>query len=120
MSRRRTRNGLLMVIAALWLVGFTGIVSARRSEESAVTVVHWANGHMTRPGLLRDMAERFNAAYHTTAAGQRIVVQAFNYGSGGGGRRPHLPRLTRGSSEPEAARPGDRHSIGRSLAGARQ
>jgi hypothetical protein len=81
MSRRQTRNGVLMIIAGLWLVGFTTIVAARRPEEPILTVVHWTNGHMMRPGLLPQMAEQFNAAHHTTQTGQRIVVQVFNDGS---------------------------------------
>jgi Ca-activated chloride channel homolog len=82
MTRRHTRNGILMIIAALWLAGLTGIASARRAEEPGVTVVHWANSHMTRHGLLREMADQFNSAGRRTGSGQRIAVQAFNYGSG--------------------------------------
>src|SRR5438552_18732102 len=81
MARRRTRNRALMVIAGVWLVGFTTIVAAKWSEGPAITVVHWANGHMMRAGLLPQMAEQFNAARHATRSGQRIVVQVFNDGS---------------------------------------
>jgi len=80
MAGRRTRDGSLLIIAALWLVGFIAIVAFQPSGPP-VTVVHWANGHMTRPGLLPQMAERFNAANHRTANGQRIAVRVFNDGS---------------------------------------
>ena len=40
----------------------------------SVTVVHWTTGHLTRDGLLTDMAEDFNKAGHKTGSGQKIVV----------------------------------------------
>ena len=41
-------------------------------------MVHWANGHLTREGLLVEMAEKFNAAGHRDRNGTKIVVKVFH------------------------------------------
>ncbi len=53
---------------------------AGRAGET-VEVVHWSNGHLMRPGLMQDMAIKFNEAGHRTQSGKRIEVNVFNHGS---------------------------------------
>lgn len=80
---------MLAAIAAVWLVGVVGIATASalipKPDGPAVTVVHWTNGHLLRDGsglrLLRQMAEEFNDADHTTADGTRIKVEVHYAGS---------------------------------------
>ena len=43
-----------------------------------VVVSHWATGHLTREGLLKEMAEEFNKAGHRTQSGSRIVVDVYD------------------------------------------
>ncbi|MCH9011152.1 MAG: VWA domain-containing protein [Chloroflexi bacterium] len=41
-------------------------------------VSHWTTGHLTRDGLLKDMAREFNKARHYTESGARIVVDVYD------------------------------------------
>jgi serine/threonine protein kinase len=43
-----------------------------------VRVVHWTTGHLTRDGLLKEMAEKFNNVGHSTGSGKRIVVEVYD------------------------------------------
>ena len=43
-----------------------------------VTVVHWTTGHLTRDGLLKDMASEFNKAGHKIGSGKKIVVEVYD------------------------------------------
>ena len=77
--------GLRVSRGAQVIVGKTGTVE----------VVHWVNGHLMRPGLVKDMAAKFNKEDHRTAAGQRIHVQIYNHGSAEQAE-DLLARVTRG------------------------
>jgi Ca-activated chloride channel family protein len=46
--------------------------------EPTIRVVHWTTGHLTRDGLLKDMAEEFNEAYYRIGSGTRIVVEVYD------------------------------------------
>ena len=92
----------LVVIAVIVAVAGT-IIGLRATHTAqviggktgAVEVVHWINGHLMRPGLVKDMAAQFNKEGHRTAAGQRIQVQIYNHGSAEQAD-DLLARLTRG------------------------
>ena len=43
-----------------------------------VVVTHWTTGHLTREGLLKEMAEEFNKGGHRTESGTRIVVEVYD------------------------------------------
>ena len=43
-----------------------------------VVVVHWTTGHLTRDGLLKDMAIQFNKAKHKTKSGAKVVVEVYD------------------------------------------
>lgn len=64
----------ILVIVVGLIIGFR--VVGRAGE--TVDVVHWATGHLLRPGLLQDMAKEFNKANHRTASGKEIVVKVCN------------------------------------------
>ena len=68
---------MVVVVIAL-AAGFT-LRGVGRGE--TVTVVHWSNGHLMRPGLMQDMATEFNQEGHRTKSGKHIQVQVFNHGS---------------------------------------
>jgi len=65
--------GILVVIVGL-IIGFR--VVGRAGE--TVDVVHWATGHLLRPGLLQDMSKEFNKADYHTTSGKKIVVKVCN------------------------------------------
>jgi Ca-activated chloride channel homolog len=46
-----------------------------------VTIVHWTNGHIMRPGLMTEMAAQFNKETHRIKSGKSIQVQIYNHGS---------------------------------------
>ena len=46
--------------------------------EPTVVVAHWTTGHLTRDGLLKDMAEEFNKAGRRIGSGTRIVVEVYD------------------------------------------
>ena len=43
-----------------------------------VLVAHWVTGHLTRDGLLKEMAEEFNEAGHKIGSGKRIKVEVYD------------------------------------------
>ena len=43
-----------------------------------VVVSHWTTGHLTREGLLKEMAREFNKAGHRNQSGTRIVVEVYD------------------------------------------
>ncbi len=47
-----------------------------RSEP--VFVVHWTTGHLTRDGLLKDMAREFNDDGHKIGSGKKIIVEVYD------------------------------------------
>ena len=77
-----TRERVLSLVATVWLFGLIGFIVAAYvwppPPEPTVKVVHWATGHLTRDGLLPEMAEEFNAAGHRTASGKKIDVEVYN------------------------------------------
>ena len=58
------RERLLSIIAALWVLGIGGFflwnVIKPPPPPPTVDVVHWSTGHLTREGLLFEMADEFN------------------------------------------------------------
>ena len=64
---------LLLVIVAATIGGI--VFKIVGTEGEAVVVVHWTTGHLTRDGLLKDMAKEFNKAGHRTGSGAKIVVE---------------------------------------------
>ena len=46
-----------------------------------VEVVQWSNGHLMRPGLMKEMAAQFNQGNYRTQSGKRIEVKVYNHGS---------------------------------------
>ena len=64
------------VIAAA-VLRFTPVGAALDWRETVV-VSHWTTGHLTRDGLLKDMAREFNKARHYTESGARIVVDVYD------------------------------------------
>src|SRR4051794_3003462 len=76
-----SRLGVLLTIGAVWVVGILGFVvcsAVAPSSEPTVEVVHWANSHVTREGLLPDMARQYNGEGHRTESGKRIVVKVYS------------------------------------------
>lgn len=65
----------LVVVAGVLVVGLIVAILLRPGDKEPVTVVQWANSHPTRPGLLLEMAERFNAEDHETSDGRPIEVE---------------------------------------------
>ena len=77
-----TRERLLSLVVTV-LVFFTiGAVSLRflwpSPPEPTVTVVHWTTGHLTRDGLLKDMAKKFNEAGNRIGSGKKTVVEVYD------------------------------------------
>ncbi len=72
----------IIVIAALVLIS-GGAVTVRAVGRSGapVEVVQWTNGHLMRPGLMKEMAAQFNGGNYRTQSGKRIEVKVFNHGS---------------------------------------
>ncbi len=71
--------GVIIVLVIALGFGFALRGMGRGGE--TVTVVHWSNGHLMRPGLMKEMAAQFNQETHRTKSGKRIEVQIFNHGS---------------------------------------
>ena len=82
MSDNLTRERVLSLIATVWVLGLMGFIGYRVVEppppEPTVVVAHWTTGHLTRDGLLREMAAEFNGAGHGSASGTRIVVEVYD------------------------------------------
>ena len=78
------RNRLLGAIGTIWLVSvaaifaFTPTTCAGESQAEPVVVAHWTNGHLTREGLLLDMATQFNQCGHRTQSGRPVVVKVYD------------------------------------------
>ena len=67
---------LLAVALALLVVGTACTVGiGPRPTGPTVVVQHWTTGHLTRNGLLPEMAHQFNQENHRMPDGTRIVVQ---------------------------------------------
>ena len=60
----------LLVVSTACTVGF-----GSRPTGPTVVVQHWTTGHLTRNGLLPEMAHQFNQENHRMPDGTRIVVQ---------------------------------------------
>ncbi len=81
-ERNLTRERLLSLVVTV-VVFFTAASVGVRAfwpapPEPTVVVAHWTTGHLTRDGLLKDMAEVFNAAAHRVSSGTRIVVEVYD------------------------------------------
>lgn len=68
--------GLFIAVAAGITLRFVGPGFFDRSEP--VVVAHWTTGHLTRDGLLKDMAKKFNEAGRRTDSGAKIVVKVYD------------------------------------------
>jgi Ca-activated chloride channel homolog len=80
-----TRERLMSLIATTWTLGILAIFATfvfwPPPPPPSIEVVHWANAHMMRKGLLPDMARQFNQDRHKTESGKLIVVNVLEYGS---------------------------------------
>jgi Ca-activated chloride channel homolog len=76
--KKYTLAAILVLVLALG--GILGLRVTGCGGET-VTVVHWSNGHLMRPGLMMEMAARFNQSNFRTPSGKRIKVQVVNHGS---------------------------------------
>jgi len=66
-----------LIVGAVLVIAMGGAVVVRQvvaQDRDPVVIVHWANSHPMRPGLLPAMAEAFNKGHHETAAGDPIKV----------------------------------------------
>jgi Ca-activated chloride channel homolog len=68
---------IVLILAALGI----GLTLRTVGRGETITVVHWTNGHIMRPGLMKEMSVRFNQENHRTNSGKSIVVQIYNHGS---------------------------------------
>ena len=76
-----TGNRILVLIAVIWLSSIVTILAFTGGDEQPrepVLVPHWTSSHLTREGLLPEMAEQFNEAGHQTRSGRPIEVQIHN------------------------------------------
>ena len=81
-----TRQGVISLIATLWILGLAGTFVGWKfwptAPEPVVEVWHWATGHLMREGdginLLPVMAERFNEAEYRTKSGTLIRIRVHN------------------------------------------
>ena len=84
-SLRRSVFGRWVGLRSLVVVGIAAVLFAwwlgvfdEWTAGPPVVVAHWTTGHLTRDGLLPEMAEEFNKASHRTRSGAKIVVQVYN------------------------------------------
>jgi Ca-activated chloride channel family protein len=71
----------IIIIAILVVAIGVGLTFRFKGSSETVTVVHWINGHLMRPGLLNEMSAQFNKEGHRTKSGKRIKVVIYNHGS---------------------------------------
>ena len=70
---------LVVTILVFFTIGSIGLRFLWPSPpEPTVTVVHWTTGHLTRDGLLKDMAREFNNAGARIGSGKRIAVDVYD------------------------------------------
>ncbi|MBI4332356.1 MAG: VWA domain-containing protein [Chloroflexi bacterium] len=72
------KRSTFLVLVVVVLAVVAAIVLWRRGAGEEVSVVHWSNGHLVRPGLLKEMSAEFNKAGHRTRSGKRIKVEVFS------------------------------------------
>ena len=81
-ARFSSRNGLLYVVAIVWLAGAVLLIGTGRNE-SEVEVAHWVNGHLIdSPDLLPQFAKAFNQNRVETASGKKIQIKLIKANSG--------------------------------------
>ncbi len=77
-----SRQRLLSALGIVWALGIGGFFLLafifRPDPPPTVWVYHWTTGHLTRDGLLFEMAQDFNGEDHETADGTRIQVRVYN------------------------------------------
>ncbi len=76
-----TRAARVALAAVLIAIGVFAALRVLGPANETVTVVHWSNSHLMRPGLMEDMAAQFNSENHRTPSGRLIRVQVLNHGS---------------------------------------
>lgn len=77
-----SQNRLLSLVVTIVIFSLLAAIPIRifwpEPPEPTVTVAHWATGHLTREGLLKEMAVEFNNAGHRTESGTRIKVEVYD------------------------------------------
>lgn len=77
----------IRAISAIVVISLFGLIAWALSgptgcsfcpQGDVVEIVHWSTGHLTRDGLLPEMAEQFNKENHKTPDGDRIRVKVFD------------------------------------------
>ena len=76
------REGLVSLVVTLLVLLTIVAVGARilwpAPPEPTVVVAHWTTGHLTRDGLLKEMAIEFNKAGHRSGSDTKIVVEVYD------------------------------------------
>src|SRR5215212_1746976 len=81
-ARRSPRNGLLSLVAIVWLAGAVVLLGTSHTA-AEVQVAHWVNGHLIdSPDLLPQFARTFNQTGVETAAGNKIQIKLLKANSG--------------------------------------
>ena len=77
-----TRERLLSLVVTVVVFFTIGSISLRAfwpaPPEPTVVVAHWTTGHLTRDGLLKEMAEEFNKTGYRIGSGTRITVEVYD------------------------------------------
>ena len=76
------RPGLLVPLVVVTAVaggGYYGWGAIGDDDlDDTLVVAHWTTGHLTRDGLLKEMAEDFNKAGHVTSSGEPFIVRVYD------------------------------------------
>ena len=79
---KMSREGLVSLVVTAVVFFTIAAIGVRifwpPPPEPTVVVAHWTTGHLTRDGLLKDMAEEFNKAGRRIGSGTRIVVEVYD------------------------------------------
>ncbi len=68
----------VVAVGVLALIAWSLVTSDIFGGGERIEIVHWSTGHLTRDGLLPEMAQKFNEQNHRTPAGQRIQVKVYD------------------------------------------
>ena len=76
------REGLVSLVVTVLVLFTVAAIGVRMfwpaPPEPTVVVAHWTTGHLTRDGLLIEMADEFNKAGYRTRSGEKIVVEVYD------------------------------------------
>ena len=67
--------GIVAVLISGWLGTFDPWINPAGPP---AVVAHWTTGHLTRDGLLKEMAQEFNKGGHRTDSGKKIIVEVYD------------------------------------------